>query len=304
MPNNFLTGASGYLGKIILSKLIGETTTLGRTHLGTNHIKSDLSNIPTFNKKFNAVIHNAGKAHVVPKTEKEKRAFFTVNFEGTVNLLDALSANPPDNFIFISTIATYGLNHGENVSEKHVCNPNTPYGQSKFKAEESLIHWAEKNKVNYYVLRLPLVVGHNPPGNLGAIKNAISKGYYFKIKNNISRKSMVLADDVADLIKVIIETNNYPSGIYNLTDGIHPTFNEVELAIEKRKNAKSLSLSFPIVKAISRVGDLLSKLNLPSPLNSTRLNKMTSTLTFDDSKARKELNWNPNPVIPFIQENL
>jgi len=299
--NILLTGASGFLGKIILSKLIGDTTTLGRTPLGENHIKSDLSIIAAFSRKFNTVIHNAGKAHVVPRTEKDKEAFFKVNFEGTINLLDALTTNPPDNFIFISTIAIYGINQGESISEKQKPNPNTPYGQSKLKAEESVINWSKKNNVKYYILRLPLVVGPNPPGNLGAIKKAIQKGYYFKIKNNAARKSMVLAEDVASLITNI---QKMKSGIYNLTDTLHPTFSDVESAIEYRLQKKSLTLNSTFVKIIAKVGDFLSSAKLPFPLNSSKLTKMTSTLTFDDTKARKELNWSPNPVIPFIKEHI
>lgn len=303
MTNNILlTGANGFLGNIISSSLNGKVTSLGRTSLGLNHIKCDLSvNIPNLEKSFTTIIHNAGKAHWVPRTDLEKSEFFRVNYVGTKNLLKSLNHNPPKQFTFISTIAVYGLDNGKLISENNSPNPNTPYGESKWLAEKAIKQWAEKNQVNYHILRLPLVVGSNPPGNLGAIKKAIQKGHYFKIKNNNAQKSMVLAEDVAKLI------NSLPldkSGTYNLTDGIHPAFNEVEACIEQRVNSRSLNLPFSIVKLMAVLGDILSQLNLPTPLNSLKLKKMTSTLTFDDSKARRELNWNPNPVLPFIKEKL
>ena len=33
------------------------------------------------------------------------------------------------------------------------------------------------------------------------------------------------------------------------------------------------------------------------PLNTVKLKKITSNLTFDDSKARKIAGWNPNSVL-------
>lgn len=295
-----LTGASGFLGKVLYQKIDHSITTLGRTQLLGSHISNDLQSIFTL-PYFHTVIHNAGKAHMVPKTEEEKEDFYKVNFHGTENLLKSLTPNPPKQFIFISTIAVYGLESGTLISENRTPNPNTPYGESKWLAEKAVKEWAEKNSVNYHILRLPLVVGSNPPGNLGAIKKAIQKRYYFKIKNNKAQKSMVLADDIA---KLIINLPLDKSGIYNLTDGIHPAFNEVEASIEHRVASKSFTMPLSIIKFIAIIGDFFSKLNFPAPLNSPKLKKMTSTLTFDDSKARRELKWNPNPVLPFIKENL
>lgn len=299
--NILLTGASGFLGKSIHEYIDGDIITLGRNKLNDTHIVSNLQFVPQLNKKFNIVIHNAGKAHIVPKNEKEKEAFYNVNFQGTKNLLEALSQSPPKQFVFISTIAVYGLEEGESISECKLPNPNTPYGKSKWLAEQAVNKWATEKKVNAIILRLPLVVGSNPPGNLGAIKKATQKGYYFKIKNNMARKSMVLAEDIAALLA------NLPadlSGTYNLTDGIHPTFKNVEESIEKRVHKKALELPPSIVRVMARIGDILQALSLPSPLNTDKFIKITSTLTFDDSKARKELNWNPKPVIPFIIEKL
>lgn len=295
-----LTGASGFLGKVLYQKMDRSITTLGRTQLLGSHISNDLQSIFTL-PYFHTVIHNAGKAHTIPKTEKEIEDFYSVNFTGTKNLLNSLSLNPPQQFIFISTIAVYGLESGTLISENRIPDPNTPYGESKWLAEKAVKEWAEKNSVNYHILRLPLVVGSNPPGNLGAIKKAIQKRYYFKIKNNKAQKSMVLANDIA---KLIINLPLDKSGIYNLTDGIHPAFNEVEASIEHRVASKSFTMPLSIIKFIAIIGDLFYKLNFPAPLNSLKLKKMTSTLTFDDSKARRELDWNPNPVLPFIKDYL
>ena len=49
-----------------------------------------------------------------------------------------------------------------------------------------------------------------------------------------------------------------------------------------------------------KFGDIAGKY---APLNSDKLNKITSTLTFDDSKARAAFGWNPTPVLEGFKIN-
>ena len=297
-----LTGASGFLGEYLLKTLsrYSQVKTLGRS--SSNNIQIDLAcDIPKLDMSFDWVVHNAGKAHVVPKNEVESQQFDNVNYKGTLNLLTALEQNLPQKFIFISTVAVYGREVGEDIDENAPTNGKSPYAKSKIKAERAIRDWCSKNEVDCIILRLPIIVGKNPPGNLNSIINAIGAGKYFSIQGNHARKSMILAEDIANLIPNL----KGKSGVYNLTDGIHPTFSQVELAIAMGINSRiRLKLPKSLVGFVAKVGDLLHYFNLPFPLNSDRLHKMTSTLTFSDNKARKELGWNSQPVLPFLEKGL
>jgi nucleoside-diphosphate-sugar epimerase len=138
---------------------------------------------------------------------------------------------------------------------------------------------------------LPLVVGENPPGNLGAMIRGIKIGYYFNIAGGNANKSMVLATDVAKFILKAAEKG----GIYNLTDGQHPTFNELSKNIA-RKMGKSYVPNLPKLFAyiLAKFGDHLGN---KFPINSDKFLKITSTLTFDDNEARMAFGWNPSPVL-------
>jgi nucleoside-diphosphate-sugar epimerase len=198
-----LTGASGFLGRIIKAILSekNQLITLGRQ--AGNDIQCDLSiTIPEITAPLDCVIHAAGKAHVVPKNAKEAQAFFEVNEQGTLNLLKGLEKldHLPSRFIFISSVAVYGLSEGTGVEESHPLNGRTPYARSKINAERLIGKWCRANGVNCIILRLPLVAGKNAPGNLGALTKAIERGMYFSISDNAARKSMVLASDVAYLV--------------------------------------------------------------------------------------------------------
>ncbi|PSL44905.1 nucleoside-diphosphate-sugar epimerase [Chitinophaga niastensis] len=291
-----ITGASGFLGKIIVDYLSQPALdycvdTLGRSTSATYN--TDLSNdVPALEKKYNIIIHAAGKAHVVPTSAAEEAAFFNVNVEGTKNLCKAFTTTEkPDAFIFISTVAVYGVDAGQLISEDAPLNGSTPYARSKIMAEEWLQEWAIQNQVQLTILRLPLIAGPNPPGNLGDMLRGIKSGHYFSIGKADARKSVVWAADIAAVIPIVAKVG----GVFNLTDRHHPSFAELETCIAAALHRKSPK-RIPLVAAqsLAAFGDLVGK---RFPINSHKLRKILSPLTFDDRKAGKLIQWNPSNVI-------
>lgn len=287
------TGASGFLGKNvkpILDKNY-EVKTLGLTD--TDDIVSNLAlEVPTLSESFEIVFHAAGKAHSVPKTESEKQAFFDVNYQGTVNLCKALEQNTlPKAFVFVSTVAVYGLEFGENITEAHPLNGDTPYALSKIQAEQYLTEWCAKNNVTLGIIRPSLIAGPNAPGNLGAMVAGIKTGKYFSIGDGTARKSVLMVQDVAALIPLLVEKG----GEYNVCDDVQPSFRELETIISNQLGKKKpKSIPFFIAKAMALIGDLLGP---KVPINSLKLKKITESLTFSNAKAKKELGWKPLSVL-------
>jgi len=131
---------SGFLGKPFTAEGIEQQQsiyTLGRTTLTISKKYTPWNSIKGFskppNENFNQVVHIAGKTDIVPRIGKEKSWFFKVNVNGTTRLLESLEklSERPKQFVFISTIAVYGLDTRELIKEKHPTNANTSYGKSK-----------------------------------------------------------------------------------------------------------------------------------------------------------------------------
>ena len=284
-----LTGSSGFLGGYILGHFneIGlGAVTVGRSE--GNDIQCDLSvDAPILDESLDLdlVIHNAGLAHKVPKTEAESKAFYDVNVGGTKNLLEALMSlkNKPKCFVLISTVAVYGLDQGEGIDETAELQGSSPYAKSKIEAEKLVQNWCLNEGVNCVILRLPLVVGENAPGNLGAMERAIKKGYYFRLGSGNARRSMVNAVDVAGLMPSLVDK----VGIYNLTDGKHPSYREFDVLLAKKYNKSIRSIPKTLGKMFAIIGDFFPGF----PLNTYRLNKLEESFTVSDLKARKELGW-------------
>ena len=291
--NLLFTGASGFLGTHLMPLLqkVFQVKTMGL--MEEDNYKVNLATtIPKIQEEFDVVLHAAGKAHMVPKTESEMNAFFDVNFQGTVNLCKALeNSGVPKAFIFVSTVAVYGLEFGENITEEHPLNGDTPYALSKIQAEEYLTDWCARNNVTLGIIRPSLIAGPNPPGNLGDMIRGIKTGKYLSIAGGKARKSVLMVEDIDRLILPLVEKG----GIYNVCDDSQPTFRELEILISKQLGLKTpISIPFWLAKSMALVGDLMGK---KTPINSLKLKKITESLTFSNEKAKRELNWQPLDVL-------
>jgi nucleoside-diphosphate-sugar epimerase len=283
-----LTGATGFLGKIVLDNLKEfDIISLGRKECDIN---VDFVYNQFVAPQVDVVLHSAGKAHVIPKTKDQEEDFFKVNVNGTKNLLISLEKNLPKYFIFISTVAVYGRSSGSLIKENSCLSAMDPYGKSKIEAEFLIQEWCSINNVVLCIFRLPLIAGTNPPGNLGSMIKAIKKGFFFNISKKDAKKSIVSA---YDLVK-IIPTAMKMGGIYNLTDGNHPSINDLSLFISYQLGKqKPIIIPYFLALVLARFGDLFKN---RFPFNSVVFMKLTSTLTFDDSLARNKLNWRPTPI--------
>jgi len=294
-PRILMTGASGFLGRVIQSRKLEPLLTVGRS--AANSIKCDLSkDIPILPDRLEHVIHCAGKAHSVPGSIVDVDEFFRVNLGGAKNLVEGLerSVSVVKSFTFISTVAVYGRQEGYNLDESTPLNGRSPYAKSKLEAERFLRGWSSSRGIQMLILRLPLIVASNPPGNLGAMIEGIRSGRYLSVNRGKARKSMVLASDIA---RLVINPNRQ-AGIYNVTDRYHPRISELEILISQQLG-KSPPYNIPLsfAKLFGMCGDVLGDW---FPVNTQKINTLTKHLVFNDDQAVKELDWKPKRVIDHL----
>lgn len=293
MDKLLFTGGTGFLGKNIrpiLDKTY-KVTTCGIT--ANDMLKADLANeIPLLDQHYDVVLHACGKAHVIPRSEAEKQAFYDVNYRGTVNLCTALERTGlPKALVFISTVAVYGCESGNMITEEHPLNGITPYAKSKIMAEKYLTDWCAGHNVVLGILRPSLLAGRDAPGNLGAMVNGIRKGFYMNIAGKKVVKSILMAEDIARILPLVVDKG----GVYNVCDTRQPSFEEISVLVAKQLNKrKPLSIPYWMAWCMAKVGDCIGS---KAPINSYKLEKMTQSLTFSNDKARIELCWEPLDVL-------
>jgi len=296
-----VSGGSGFFGSYLkkeLNKIGWKYNTIGigsSDDLQCNFVKTT----PNLSDSYDYIIHAAGKAHIVPRTEAEKKSFFDINVEGTKNFLKGIENcnSLPKAILFISSVAVYGLETGTNIKEEQVKSATDPYGRSKVLAENLILKWGKKHKVKVGIVRPPLLIGKPAVGNLKSMIEGIKLGKYANIAGGKARRSMILAEDLVAFIPKLLEVG----GTYNLTDGVHPSFKEISLGIGNYIGENRIyNIPFFGAKLLALIGDFISYIRGKKFIfNSRQLSKMTNDLTFDDSKARK-IGWKPKMVLGEI----
>lgn len=165
MSTFFITGVAGFIGSSLADKLLSENhkivgidnfdpfyarsikeSNLAQAQLHPNFtlVEGDIRDVElmtTILKEHQpeAVVHLAAKAGVRPSIQ-DPRAYFDVNLNGTLALLEAMNATGLKKLVFASSSSVYGNNEKKPFSETDpVDHPISPYAASK-KAGELMCH--------------------------------------------------------------------------------------------------------------------------------------------------------------------
>jgi len=212
-PHIVVTGASGFIGTHVMRALAaaGEypvglcrKPTKGLVHGFDLSDMGDLSNVL---KGAKAVVHCAARVHGKedPKTEREDH--LKANRDGTAELLRQAEAASVEHFVFLSTVAVYGINQSDQViALDHPTAPNTAYGQAKLEAEALL----NASPMRSTVLRVPMVYGPHAPGLWRKLMRLCASRYPLPFDYAGNRRSMIAVQNLADLIRHCVQSENIP----------------------------------------------------------------------------------------------
>lgn len=286
-----VTGASGMLGGYLLPILKNEDNIVTTLHRHDADIICDLTkDIPNFgDKKFDLVIHAAGS--------HDETDAFELNLEGTRRLLEALEANPPKEFVYVSSWEVYSPDSGEDVKEDHQLWAATKVGQSKARAEEIVRKWCAEHNVLMTVVRPARMFGKGVKGEMKTMFNDVINSRYIHIRGNDARLSLVCAANVASAIKKLHSIG----GIYNVSDGKDASWIELAEAMSANCGAMKRQTFLP-----KKWADVAWKVASWIPAVRTSLSpevllRRSKTLTLSDEALKDALpDWNPYPTIEVI----
>lgn len=147
-----LTGANGFVGKILMSRLQNagfHVIALSGNSPATNrvtdeHLTCDIRDAKALAQvvaqaKPEYIVHLAAISNV-PTSFKDPLLTWQTNVMGSMNLLEAIRLQAPDAFVlFPSSSEVYGaaFKSAESVDEQTRCEPLNPYAASKVAAESA-----------------------------------------------------------------------------------------------------------------------------------------------------------------------
>lgn len=152
-----------------------------------------------------AVVHLAGRAHVLKESGDPAPLFQAVNRMAARRLAEAARAAGVKRFVFVSSIGVHGLDSGKGaISEASPILPETPYAQSKADAEGDLRGICAAGPMALTVVRPPLVYGPGARGNFGRLVKLVESGLPLPLGRVDNRRSMVGLDTLVDFLALCV----------------------------------------------------------------------------------------------------
>ena len=225
--NILITGANGFLGRAIVSRLLNSGITVRATDLGETsgasnilYRKADITrpdDLKPLLENVTTVIHAAGLAHIFSPDARSDAKFQQINEIGTVNMASAASEADVKHFILISSVSVYGPYTQRMCDENAPCNAVGAYALSKYNAELRAIEIARESGMALTILRLATLYGGGDPGNVGRLMRTLDRRRFLWIGDGSNRKSLL---HIGDAARACIEVAERPASginIYNVS---------------------------------------------------------------------------------------
>ena len=305
-----VTGGAGYIGSVLVNKLIeqghqvnviddlsnGFRENIDRRAKFTEGSILDKGNLNQALEGVEVVYHLAAKIRV-EEGEAKPELYKKVNIEGTLDLIKACVDKKIAKFIFASTAAVYGDPEEFPVNENSRTNPVNVYGATKLEIDKYLEANAKNMGISTICFRFFNIGGalktkegswlkikhegatHLIPSILHSSSNKplLIFGNDWPTKDGTPTRDFVHVVDLADaLIKALNSLDKAGNQVINLGTATGSTVLEVVKTAEKSLN-KVISYNF----AGRRAGDSFA-------------------LVTSNQKAKEILNWQPTKTLSDI----
>jgi dihydroflavonol-4-reductase len=309
-----LTGAAGFIGSAVTRALVARgadvialcepgASASNLDALGVERREVDITSAAQLNGALDGArfcFHLAAKFGFWPK---DPSSFYAVNVDGSKNVMNEAVKAGVERIVYTSTVATLGLwktKQGQPSNEDDVADLSHLYGnykQTKYVAEHEVLRLAAQGAP--IVLVLP-TMPHGPydfrPTPSGKVVldylNAKMPGYVDTAMNVTHVDDLALGHILA--LEKGVQGRSYICGGDNIT---------MAKLLEILSNVTGLPSSdrrfpsvFPLVAGrVSQFieGDILKR-EPRVPLEAAQM--ATTTMTFDDSRARNELGYTSRPA--------
>ncbi|MDR6968292.1 nucleoside-diphosphate-sugar epimerase [Flavobacterium arsenatis] len=281
-----ITGSSGFVGQNLSKYLIEEKLEVFSLSMRNEKWKSQIES------GANAIIHLAGKAHDTKNAAKPNE-YFSINTDLTILLFDVFLKSKAKDFFYFSSVKAVADTLNEALTEDVEGNPQTPYGKSKFEAEQYLLSQTLPEGKRLFIIRPCMIHGPGNKGNLNLLYKIVQKGIPWPLGAFENQRSFLSIDNLCYLMKEMLKDKSLASGIYNFSDDIPLSTNELIIAINEAlgKKAKFLPINKKIIEKAALLGNMIYL-----PLNSERLKKLTESYVVSNQKIKSALGIKELPL--------
>jgi nucleoside-diphosphate-sugar epimerase len=250
------------------------------------------------------VVHLEVKQHIPQPTVCDLEEFQRVNVEGTAAWLGWCARHDVTRFAYLSTIKAVRPNPAGATDEGAAGPPASPYGASKWNAEQLVRQWAAADaRRAVLILRPAVIYGAGCTANVASMRNAIVQNRFFLVGLNDNIKSLVAVENVTAALAFLLERARPGCEIYNLVDDASFSVREIDARLRSRlgKTGNSPSLPRFVAVAAALTGDLCWRLTRRQlPVDSARLAALLETTWFSADKLKRAGFRHPVPPLESL----
>jgi nucleoside-diphosphate-sugar epimerase len=279
MKSIFLTGHSGFVGQNFIN-------TFTSHFIIEKYIKNSEIEINS-----DVVAHFAGLSHDI-KGILDSDMYYEVNYNLSKKLFNVFLKSNARIFIILSSVKAVVDLSPTPLIESQQANPSTLFGKSKLLAEQYILSKEIPTGKRVYILRPCMIHGPGNKGNLNLLFQLVSMGIPWPLGGYENKRSFCGIDNLLFIIKELIDREDIPSGVYNISDDEPLSTNEVISIIAESQNRmpRIWNVSKRLIELAAKLGNVLKL-----PLNEDRLQKLTDSYVVSNTKLMSAIG-KPLPV--------
>ncbi|WP_429231142.1 UDP-glucose 4-epimerase family protein [Aeromonas veronii] len=294
-----LTGATGFVGRAVLTQLIQQPELTVRTYgrrapiglpINLDHVVGELGageDYASALQSVDVVIHCAAQAHMMNDSAHHGvDIYHDVNVDGTLNLARQAIAAGIRRFIFISSVKVNGESTVDTRPFNHAspAAPEDSYARSKQVAEDGLRELATNSGMELVIIRPPLIYGAGVKGNFSSLLAIAKKNLPLPLGAIHNQRSMVALDNLVDLIITCVTHPHAANQTFLVSDGEDISTTQLLEMIARAAGKSSRLLPVP-----------MSWLRLAGKLTGKQavIERLCGNLQVDIIHTKVTLGWQP-----------
>lgn len=319
MRKVLVTGANGFLGSWLTRTLVNQ----GHDVYALVRPSSDLSELEGVKCKFlhgdvtdvlslleafkgmDTIFHLAG---VVAYKKSQRAQMEKVNVTGTSNVVQVCREYKIRKLVYLSSVTAIGAGYTpeqifNEESEYNIADLDLGYFQTKHEAEEIVRKACARGEIHAVILNPSTIYGKGD-AKKGSRKMQVKVAqgkFKFYTSGGVN---VVAVEDVVQGILTAWEKGR--NGERYILSGENLLIQELFQMIAEEAHTKPPHKKIPnwFLHSLGKLGDTMETIGMKGPLSEE--NAWTSTMYhwFDNSKARRELDFNPRPARAAIHNSV
>ncbi|HAU1512174.1 TPA: NAD-dependent epimerase/dehydratase family protein [Legionella pneumophila] len=297
MAKILITGATGFIGRSLVPALLSEghdvrcavlqlDSTLQAEQIVINNLEVHTDWTDAL-RNVEIVIHLAARVHIMKEyATSSLDEYCKINSIATKNFVEQAVQNNVKRFIFLSTIKVHGEFSQNNLPFSEDCRtqPEDPYAKSKLYAEQFIQEICQNARMEFVILRPPLVYGPYVKANFLRILQLVDKKWPLPFGSIYNKRTFIYIDNLVSAISAVVSEPSAANQVYLVADDCSWSLTQLVQTLSRKMNTKLFLIPIPVQILI-----FLFKLCRLKNINT----RLFSSLEVSNEKIKSQLGWTP-----------